>query len=300
MSGQPGYSDGGRNALAGFLYQLVGVLGFKARATVRPVSGDEGLDALLEIVRNGQIEVEAFGQDAVIRRLGLSGDEDFVLVQFKFSASAPPRPIYNAEFLGIVKRLASSARSALSLGLKRADKFILVTNRPNRSGELEIPAGSEPSGKRVAAKDNGVQKTEAKLLPRRSPSRKVAQALQWFTIDVKDFEDDIKVFACELGRLESEVTRGIDRLVGSLISRSQGGCSVDVEEVDLVEAFTECRSATRITLDSLREHSVCQVTSFLNDLGHPNLPVRRQMTKELLEGFSQHAIIIIEGDGGYR
>jgi hypothetical protein len=108
MSGQSGSSDGGRNALAGFLYQLVGVLGFRARAIVRPVSTDEELDAVLEIVRNGTVELERLGQDAVIRHLGLRGAGDFILVQFKFSGSLPPRPIYQAEYLEIAKRLESS------------------------------------------------------------------------------------------------------------------------------------------------------------------------------------------------
>lgn len=85
--------DGGRVALAGFLYQIVGSLGWKARACA-PWSGttsdSDELEGLLELVRSAELMQEQFGQDAVLRlqRLGLDTNDKCVIAQFKYSLKA--------------------------------------------------------------------------------------------------------------------------------------------------------------------------------------------------------------------
>jgi hypothetical protein len=94
--------------------------------------------------------------------------------------------------------------------LKPTDKFLLVTNRPNKSGELENESKSISGRKRSKDSDVAFEQPGPKRPPRKTRSWKIAQALTWVIIDSKTFEDDINSFAYEFGCVESEIKRGID------------------------------------------------------------------------------------------
>ena len=97
--------DGGRNALAGFLYQIIGVLGLKASASYHtPNDGEDDLDALVSIVKDARVDHERFGQDTVLSVV-LENGEGLSLVQFKFSRQSPPRTINPSEFEQIITNL---------------------------------------------------------------------------------------------------------------------------------------------------------------------------------------------------
>jgi len=119
----PNTSDGGRTALAGFLYQIVGLLGMSAYAHCADASSSSAeLDALLTLVRTGELRHEYLDTDAVLRQLGIDSDDECVLVQFKvqfkFSRQIPAPPIGPKELLEIVRGLARSAKAAQGHGLK--------------------------------------------------------------------------------------------------------------------------------------------------------------------------------------
>jgi hypothetical protein len=79
-------NDGGRAALAGFLYQLAASAALVAHASV-PQQGNVGddLNLLVALARSGNVVGEAFNQDVVVRFLGLTNSDECALVQVKFS-----------------------------------------------------------------------------------------------------------------------------------------------------------------------------------------------------------------------
>lgn len=120
--------DGGKAALAGFLYQILGFVGLKASVQCsRDYNKGDGLDVLIRVVRDGRTEHEASGQDVVIRSI-LEAGEGLTLVQFKYSWRFPPRPVYKAEYTTIVEKLAKSGLQAETDG-KLVKGYFLVTNR---------------------------------------------------------------------------------------------------------------------------------------------------------------------------
>src|SRR5260370_36346301 len=122
--------DGGLTALAGYLYQTVGVLGMKAGAyQLDNLTGSSDLEALLILVKRNELLYEYLDQDAAIRdSLGIDDWDGFVLVQFKFSRQMPPPTIAPKELTKILKRLKESTQRAQNLG-QYASGYALISNR---------------------------------------------------------------------------------------------------------------------------------------------------------------------------
>ena len=97
--------DGGRWALAGYLYQIVGMLSIPAHVSNLALksrdSGTDDVDVLIDLDVSGsddaliEAQHEQFGEDALFRK----GDKG-VLVQFKHSSIHPPRKIDRTELKG--------------------------------------------------------------------------------------------------------------------------------------------------------------------------------------------------------
>src|SRR5947209_5116341 len=99
--------DGARNALLGYLYQFVGLLGLKARA-LDPRESNDSLECELVVwAGKGTVIHEEFGQDAAFRLLA----GGTVLVQFKYSASADRQEIDLPDLLEIIHRFDESSRN---------------------------------------------------------------------------------------------------------------------------------------------------------------------------------------------
>lgn len=99
--------DGGLTALAGYLYQTVGVLGMQAKAyRLENLIGSNDLEALLMLIQQGELLYEYLDQDAAITRrsLGIDPQAEIVLVQFKFSRQTPPAKIGKQELFTILFR----------------------------------------------------------------------------------------------------------------------------------------------------------------------------------------------------
>lgn len=290
--------DGGRLALAGFLYQIVGLLGLSARARAIPTSEDDpDLDALVTLVKNGRLLHEAYGQDAVVATV-VGGEAGLSLVQFKYSRRDPPRPMSRSEYDGIVRRLANSEELAEGLG-KRVTGFYLITNRdvpPSTAVAKSGAAASERS--RTKRTRKGVKKPSSAIStgPREARIRAELKILRNVRHD--HWIEGLRQFAAQFGCLDQDIERGIQSLLGSVTMRTAEAGDVVVEEETLVKAFTQFRSTKRITLESLRDKSVEQITSFSDRLGHPGAFIRRKLLDELSRAVAQRALVVLEGLGG--
>lgn len=293
MPAQP-QPDGGRVALAGFLYQIVGLLGLKAtaHATGTAVDGAE-LDAVVTVDKDGLLSHEAYGQDAVLTTI-VGGEAGLSLVQFKYSRGASPRPIFRDEFDGIVRRLADSVELAEGLG-QRVTGFYLITNRAV-SKTATGPQSSTASRAKTSRKGGKNPTPATAASPRQNRVREGLTILSDVPLD--HWREELRRFAAQFGCLDQDVEKGIESLVGLVVTRTVERSELAVEEETLIEAFTGCPTTKRITQETLKVRSVEQVVSFSDKLGHPGPLVRRRLFDDLSSAVSQRALVILEGPGG--
>jgi len=121
--------DGGYWALSGYLYQILGVLGMQATAS----SPDNGVNSgqlgiMLTAVRNPNIRHEIWGQDAALEGLGLKGDDQCVLIQFKYSNQPTSHPLAPAELRDIGDAFVRSGQAA-SVNGSTVTGHALISNR---------------------------------------------------------------------------------------------------------------------------------------------------------------------------
>jgi hypothetical protein len=305
---QPSRSDGGRWALAGFLYQIVGLCGLRASA-LNGVSEAQELDVVFSLVRDGAIESERFDQDAVIRSLVAGQDERFSLVQFKYSGTTPPKPIYRDEFDAIVAGFRKSAIQAESHG-HRVTGYFLLTNRPvARVSELKpedcdaeavCPFEDDgiPSVGPNAEAGHVTSPTAKATRPRDARTEAIRQELHIHTNLPMDFwTKELAHFSDRLGCVGEETEAGIDRLVGMVVRGSAGRDQVFIDKADLAAAFTDCRTASPMTLENVSTRSISQIEDFSKHL-HPGRPVRRILLDQLGSAIRQRALVLIQGPGG--
>ena len=117
-------NEGGRFAIAGLVYQAIGVAGLFAAARLK--LEPDRLDGILSVTH------EKHGQDAVVEGKELTGRRLKELIQFKFSLGGT-RPIQPKELYEIVDGFANSEQAACQLGGITCG-FRLVTNRPLSPG----------------------------------------------------------------------------------------------------------------------------------------------------------------------
>ncbi len=299
-------SDGGRWALAGFLYQILATAGLKASSQVGESGDETDLNVLLKLVRNGRVKQEEFNQDAVIRSV-LEGQEGLVLVQFKYSGTSPPRPLYRDELNVIIEHLAKSQEMAEAQRY-RVTGYYLLTNRevrvssdlnPLKSGEKS----TEPPDKTDDSTDNSNKETRELQATNRPPpsNTREDQVKQRLTVlsdlPVKYWTCQLTAFADTLGCLRNEIETGIDQLVGHILRRTAGGDDLSIEQADLLDAFTGCRTTRTLTKDQRNAKSLEQIDR-LAKLLHPNQPIRRILLDELDRVIGQRALVVLKGPGG--
>ena len=293
--------DGGKAALAGFLYQILGFVGLKASVQCsRDYNKGDGLDVLIRVVRDGRTEHEASGQDVVIRSI-LEAGEGLTLVQFKYSWRFPPRPVYKAEYTTIVEKLAKSGLQAETDG-KLVKGYFLVTNRrvPPKSKTGVVHRHKGKAGAKSKAPSVRKGRFEERL--RSAKSMHEADIVRRSLHVLDDLPSDhwsakLNEFAARYGCEDREVREGIERLVGQVVIGTVHSGERTIEEADLIEAFTRCRTASALTYNNLQVRSLKTAEDF-STLLYTRHPVRQRILDELSKEVSQRAFVILEGPGG--
>ena len=168
-------NDGARNALGGYLYQIVAGAGLAARTV--DVSVDEPgelLYALIIEAKKARVLHEMHGEDLVLRREEAAANSG-TAVQFKFSRHGASEEITPSELRDILRAFHRSAAAAAAEFPVAG--FVLVTNRdlnekirerhstesyifrrsqPGRSGLAECAGGPE-GGDRDGVRFKGVR-----------------------------------------------------------------------------------------------------------------------------------------------
>ena len=298
--------DGGRRALAGFLYQILGIGGLRASVQASEADGRDELDALVTLVRNGRIEHEGFDQDAVIRSV-VRGEKGVSFVQFKHSGIVPPRILYRDEYDDIVAKLAKSEEGAEAQGLSVTGYYLLTNREVRNSSESIFPAveGGATSPTTKSAKPSrrsnrpspGVtgSKPPCKISPREEKIR--GRLVVQSDLPTDAWLSRLRRLAATLGCVDNEIDDGIAQLVGRVVVDTVAGIPFDVDLSDLFEAFADCRTMRALTAEHRVAKSLDRIGK-LADLLHPGRPVRRKLLDELDGKIRERALVVLEGPGG--
>jgi hypothetical protein len=278
----PRNRDGGRTALAGYLYQMVGALGMRAWADCSEDAPDATeIEAFIGLVQDGEVEHEYLDQDVGLQ---LQTGE-LVLVQFKFSSQEPPSKITPQELKEIADRLNHSARKALAIR-KLVTGYVLITNRKLGPGAQNM----------VDAAKQGVGQHDVN-----NDQRSILEKLHIITeLSLDRWTQALRNFAREFGLTDEEIETGVDQLIGNLTRRTVADALTPFTHDDLVYAFMNYKGSYPLIPEYLQNYSQKRSSDFLGQLGlrADEEPVRRQLLQEISEAVAERALVILDGDGG--
>lgn len=275
--------QGGRWALAGYLYQIVGTLGITAGVLGMNRQPDDD-DGLLVVLRDAggllkQAQHEAGGEDALLQfgTLGLDESDDCVLLQFKCSTTG--EKIGASHLREIINKLDESAQELSSKG-RNVTACVLVTNREFTS-----------RGRDTAEEVWKAEET-------RPRSYKLRRA----SYSVEDSVSELEVFARRYGAFEGEIEKGTKTLVGEVIFDTLGmpqDASIDREL--LIEAFTGYRDARPLTIEDVKEScqkQLDQIDRYIRVDQWDDSPVPRDVFEEVVRETNERALVGLCGPGG--
>lgn len=255
--------EGGRWALAGYLYQVVAMLGLTAyaeRSSGLAAESDE-MDVVLRLMREGNVTLEQYDADALLHSSELGDDEGCLLFQVKFSTK-PNRTITETDMQEIIDGLKGSARRARRAG-QAVGGYVLVTNRPI----------GEPARRR---RDTVLP--QLRLLP----------------LNAHRARTQLERFAQAHGAEESEIEQGIPLLIGQALQRPDN----EITAATLRHAFTGYGATRRLTPDTLAPFTHARVQRFRRHLHLSGEPVVRDVLGDLDRLVRVRALVVLTGEGG--
>jgi hypothetical protein len=277
----PRGQDGGKWALAGFLYQILGTASITARASspipISDLSELDEIDALLiTLVDDGeglQAQHERL-QDAIFTK-----DDKCVIVQFKFTTVS--RKIYIEEAKEIIKRLDKAAEDAKSEG-QSVTTCVLITNR-----EL----ASEGKGGESAAQ----------YWEKAREDRRERYELRYVFRSRADLESDLYEFGRKYGLFEDEIEAGVDCLIGGVFRETGELSNIPINKGYMVRAFTGSSEARPLTIASVAELSHKELNRFGERVSAGKWDgdlVEREVFQDVLQETRRRALVGLYGPGG--
>jgi hypothetical protein len=229
--GEPENGEGGaRAALAGFLYEIVGVLGltvFIEEDFAEDI--DEDFATLLRSNRDAIVWHERWGQDAaVLPKPSEVEDAGGTLIQFKYSLANLPRPLQPAELKRIADRLYVGAETAAAEHEPIA-RFVLFSNRPLSPESPELLADA-----RLGKPISNVTQGGANVL-RRLILVVGKPAAYWYL--------PLEQFTSKFGADAAECAEVVNKLVGARIQNVVADRQQPITLADVTEALLGSREA---------------------------------------------------------
>jgi hypothetical protein len=306
--------DGARNALLGYLYQLLGT----AVVSIRDVSsGSDAWAQLIARVGQGEVVSEEFGQDAVVHPAARPSS-GVTAIQFKHS-SAAGKSIERTEFIDILFAFDQSRRYAAKSGVT-IEHFALVTNRQLDAQvraifDHKINPTPHKSLKIKTTRKNGMATVTSTKWLTPYEGDKEAAAAAWHAIirslevfSGECFEADVqrlREFAARYGVLDLEWGRCLDSLVGAFVRETSEGRTVRVTREWLKELLVGDREAANLRFGCrLTPHIT---TICLNQLNHktttqhkvsPQHYLERDIQQQLHAEMEQFSVVFVTGGGG--
>ena len=269
-------NEGGRFAIAGFFYQVVGVA--ELLAEPEPQFGRDEMRGILSVTH------EKYGQDAVLEGTESPGMPYWELVQFKFSL-AGARPIQPKElYEEVVDGFANSERVA-SKAKPLSCRFRLVTNRP-----LSLKAERE-----VAAAKSG---ESTQYLDGHDDRRRILAGMKREQKTLGELKRSIEEYGRRRGMFPAELNDGVQKLVGWLMENTAALGSLRVTRENLDKRLTGSDKVREITCDALRDTMLEDLRQFRTRAGLPDRLVRRAVADEIQRAVQEFPIVVLVGQGG--
>lgn len=267
--------EGGRIALGGYFYQIVGLVGLLAKAQLTAVSQEakDEFNVLMEYLHNGgRIQHEYLEEDGVIKQLGVDATDHFVLMQFKYSQQVPAPSLGSAELEDICDRFRVRATHIEQHG-GHVDRCVLITNRHIASDERK---------------------------PGDPLERPITEHL-WLRAITRIPEDDwkqgVQRFGWKYGCFEEEIQKGFHEFVGKLTDDAAHGRTEEYTHEDLVRALTGF-DAQPVAPPHVILKEAPHLDRFFSRLDLPGQPLRRAIVDDLDNAARRRALILLEGSGG--
>jgi hypothetical protein len=305
-------SDGARDALAGYLYQILAAAGIGARAHGGMNDLDQLTCDLMLLARQSCILHEAHGEDVVLQHQGLA--DEATAVQFKFSRNAGSTPIQPAELRDILHAFDRSRREggpALNL-----TGFILVTNRPlspsanslyqRRNRPTPFAKLKEQDRKWLIipnAKAKEVKQDYGSIQAAAEAWHAIFQRLRIFAkINVQHWLDGLRHYAVARGLPPEDFEGRVSNLVGEAV-RGTIPNQLELAQAWLNQSllgFPDARPLVlRATGDSAREAARLLAEKWSEKLvTKARTVIRRSLIDEVGQQAAQFPVVFLLGDGG--
>jgi hypothetical protein len=306
-------SDGARDALAGYLYQIFAAAGIGARACGGLDDTDQRTCDLVLLARQSRILHEVHGEDVVLQPQEPANEA--TAVQFKFSRSAGSNPIQPADLRDVLHafdRSRAAAEPALNL-----TGFVLVANRPLSPSALSLYRGrsqATPSAKLKEPERNWliIPNRKAKEVKQQYGSTQAAanawhaifQRLRIFTqINTQHWLEGLRRYAVVRGLPPEEIEAALSRLVGEAVRGTvQNQLELSGAWLNAVLlGFSEARSlALRAAGDSAREAARLSADGWYSEnlVTKARTVIRRSLVDAVEQQAAQFPVVFLLGDGG--
>jgi energy-coupling factor transporter ATP-binding protein EcfA2 len=306
--------DGARNALGGYLYQILAGAGLAARA-VECRDEQELLCALIIEARNARILYEMHGEDLVFRREDAASNSG-ILVQLKFSRHGAAELITPSELRDILRAFHRSA--AMASVEFPVTGYVLVTNRDltDKAREYHRQRTTPFDDLKRADRDwlnvpdsqkEGIEKDE-----RFGTVEAAARA--WYTVfqnltifprvDSDHWYQALREYTTARGLYEHEFDPALSRLVGDAVLLTLQG-PAEFSRGWLNRCLLRLPDARSLRLsassnDSARQGAAEALRTWLErSLGVTEQAlVRREYLDTLSEQLAKHSIVFVLGRGG--
>jgi hypothetical protein len=273
--------DGGRAALSGFLYQMVGALGLRASGHADDCGSE--MDALLSLITDdSEIVHELYDSDVgILQPISDGAKQGVVLVQFKYSSAGCKSTIPPNEYKDILANI-HAAEAKVKHSDKVMDECYLVTNRSFSRDTKKICNDVQIKG--ASDKLDSDQNDMAKRL---------RTILGFQSIDLIE---QLYAYGRTYGLSDRETDAGIDHLVGRLSRRTGTHPDSSVCQLDLVECLTGSPHSKPL----IHSEVLADMERDLGELGpEPQHEIiERPDAERLYIEFRDRALIVCTGDGG--
>jgi hypothetical protein len=290
-------TDGGRRAIAGFVYQMVGLWGLSATgySVVDDAGGTEDasdLERLLVLMRGATAEHETGDRDATLEWLTPEGEHASTIVQFKYSVLDPPRAIERTELRGIIDQLVRTS-DRLETAECQSIRYALVTNR---SLGARLCKCLDDHGGGLFRWKQGVD-----LKPTLGAMRLQVLAQMAFIIQtMEQWEERLYVFAHRYGAIDMEPERGINELTGLLArGTSTARLPSPITLRTMREVFAGSSEAVPLVPESARPHAREAVADFdISQIPRDSAPIWRREQDVLIDLARRFPVVVVTGTGG--
>ena len=319
-----GSSSGGQIAFSGFLYQIVGTLGLRARAVCQhEPTGDEHLDALIDVLVDSDLFHEIGDNDALAVVFSGVQAGTRVILQFKSSRYWERYPLRPADLAEICGAFSREIGRNTPPSTPPPEIFRIITNRSTSRDTKDFLAlpKNERNFKQIEplykGKHRGTGQVFTRAFTAAERKNKYYADLPALTsilrrteviadIPFEQFEDDLRRFASQFGVLgcepiparNSEFRRGLDELIGTLTKQATAQLAYPIDAEFLATAFRGYSSPRKLTISSVGSYIRQHPSDIGGILGVHGQPVRRRLLAKVAERASEHALIVLEGHGG--